>query len=239
MRKQIKSDVFAGFHNSNLESARARLIKGAAYQDLSTVWIVATRGMIPDKVVASWFSVMRPMNQRILGPIFMSKMEVGNAYNRAVELILANPQLKQFKYMLTAEEDNLPPPDGLLKLYENMDKFDVVGGLYWTKGEGGQPMIYGDPKVMPRNFIPQVPIPECVQPCNGLGMGWTLFKLSMFRKMPSPWFQTYQEWDRQKGMGQFTQDLFFFNNACQEGFKFASDNRVKVGHLDPETGTVW
>ena len=70
--------------------------------------------------------------------------------------------------------------------------FDAIGGLYWTKGENGQPMIYGNPNEMPKNFRPQVPIVDGLQPCNGLGMGFTLFKLSMFRKIDKPWFKTLQ-----------------------------------------------
>lgn len=191
--------------------------------------------MLPAKTVfESWLNIMTPMNQ----PVFrlpVCGMEVGTAYNHAVETIQAHPQLSKFKYLLTVEWDNLPPSDGLLKLYESMDKFDAVGGLYWTKGEGGQPMIYGNPASMPKDFVPQVPIPDALQPCNGLGMGFTLFKLEMFNRVPKPWFQTLQNAQR----GQATQDLYFFQQAAMHGYKFASDNRVKVGHLDIASGMVW
>jgi len=122
-------------------------------------------------------------------------MEVGQAYNTLIEGILANPELSKYKYILTIEEDNMPSVDGLLKLYESMDKYDVVQGLYWTKGEGGQPMIYGDPKVMPKNFIPQMPRIGEVMQCNGLGMGFNLFKLDMFKDpdIPKPWLGQYRK----------------------------------------------
>ena len=40
--------------------------------------------------------------------------------------------------MLTLEDDNLPPPDGLLRLYESIEAgpYDAVGGLYWTRATG-------------------------------------------------------------------------------------------------------
>ena len=145
-------------------------------------------------------------------------------------MILGHPELKNWKYLLTLEEDNIPPPDGLLKLYEGIGKYDAIGGLYWTKGEGGMPMIYGDPKEMPRNYRPQVPQLDKVQECNGLGMGFTLFKISMFKKVEKPWFKTLQN---------MTQDLFFFDKAAKDGFRFAVDNRVKVGHMDPTSGMIW
>lgn len=230
----MKLEDQIGYHNADLQRAARRLEKARSYEDLSTVWIVVTRGQISTRVLGSWFSLMRPMNQKMIGPLFIEGKEVGAGYQAAVEMILAHPELKTWKYLLTLEEDNCPPPDGLLKLYESIEKFDAVSGLYWTKGEGGQPMIYGDVHSMPKNFIPQMPRPECVQECNGLGMGFNLFKLSMFKKVPSPWFRTVQENGK-----AYTQDLWFFENAGREGFHFACDTRIKVGHFDAATNMMW
>jgi len=231
-----------GRHNDDLDGSIARLVHGKSYKNLSTIWVTPIPGdppMMHAKVYFdSWANLMTPMNQPVYRlPIF--NREVGDAYNQAIETILSHPQLCTFKYILTVEHDNLPPPDGLLKLYESIDKYDAVGGLYWTKGDLGQPMIYGNPKEMPKNFIPQKPIPETVQECNGLGMGFTLFKVSMFAKLPKPWFKTLQEYAPNSGARAATQDLYFFQNAGREGFRFACDTRVRVGHLDLKEGTVW
>jgi hypothetical protein len=158
MGKAIQS-IDAGRNNANIKAARDRLIRGSTYKDLSTVCIVATRGMIPSKVVQSWMNLAAPMNQKFMR-IFIEQMEVGEAYNLGVQTVLDNPELSKWKYILTMEEDNCPSPDGLLRLYESIEKFDAVGGLYWVKGDLGQPMIYGDPKVMPKNYIPQIPQPD-------------------------------------------------------------------------------
>ena len=229
-----------GIHNKDLDVSVARLEKSKTYQDLSTIIICPTRGQIPARVVQSWMGMMRPMNQKVIGPIFVSGMEVGAAYSAIIENILANPDLSQFKYILTIEEDNMPPPDGLLKLYESMDKYDVVQGLYWTKGEGGQPMIYGDPDVMPKNFIPQQPRIGEVQKCNGLGMGFNLFKLDIFKNpnLPKPFFKTVQE-VAGGGARMYTQDLYFYENAAKLGYTFAVDTNVRVGHYDVNTDVVW
>jgi hypothetical protein len=119
-----------GQHNTDLEASRERLRRGKQYRDLSTVCVVPTRGMISARVVENWMGLMTPMNNAFLR-IFVSGMEVGDAYNSAVELILGHEQLSKFKYLLTLEEDNMPPPDGLLKLYESIDEYAAVGGLYW------------------------------------------------------------------------------------------------------------
>jgi hypothetical protein len=227
-----------GRHNRNLSQSIARLETAKSYKDLSTVMVLPTRGMIPAKVCNALWGMITPMNQKFLRMVIEGE-EVGKAYNDSVESILAHPELSKWKYMLTVEEDNLPPPDGLLKLYESIDKFDAVGGLYWTKGEAGMPMIYGSPKEMPKEFKPQVPIPESIQECNGLGMGFTLFRISMLKKIEKPWFKTVQEYQHGQGARLMTQDLFFFEKAGKQGYRFACNTRCKVGHLDPNSGEIW
>lgn len=230
-----------GTQNADIKKAQARLTAAKSYTNLSTVIVTPTRGgrSLCPQFVSSVYALLRPMNQQVFGPIFMEGMEVGHAFNAAVETILAHPQLSKFKYMLTVEDDNIPPPDGLLKLYESIGKYDVVGGLYWTKGEAGQPMIYGDPNTSPLNFVPQQVQENVVQHCNGLGMGFNLFKLDVFRKVEKPWFETKQSWDPNKGTQCYTQDLWFYERLARAGGKVACDNRVRVGHLDVETGQVW
>jgi len=236
-KKNIEENV--GYHNAKLAASIDRLHKGNTYRDLSTVWITPTRGTLKPKVVSSWLSLIRPMNQPFVGPIFIEQDEVGIAYQKMFDMILENPELSKFKYILTVEEDNLPPPDGLMKLYESIEKgYDCVGGLYWTKGDFGQPMIYGNVNVMPRNFVPQIPIPDTLQPCNGLGMGFNLWRIDSFKKklkdMPKPWFKTVQDKNT-----QFTQDLWFYNESAKHGYKVACATNVKVGHMDIGTGQIW
>lgn len=234
----IIEDWKGGVHN--VSEYQERLLREKTYRDLSTICVIPTRGMIPARVVQSWWSLMTPMNQKFIR-IIVQGYEVGKAYTSAIEQILANPELSNWKYILTLEEDNIPPPDGLLKLYESMDSFDAVGGLYWTKGVGGQPMCYGQPGQEPRNFIPQIPNLDAVTPCNGLGMGFTLFKLDIFNNpdLPKPYFETVQKYEPGVGSKCYTQDLKFFEDAGKLGYKFACDSRVKVGHFDVNSNIVW
>lgn len=235
-----------GAHNSDISRSRDRLIKGSSYRDLSTICLVPTRGSIPARVVQSWFGMMTPMNQKFVR-IFLTGMEVGDAYSQAIEYIVSEPNLCGWRYVLTLEEDNMPPPDGLLKLYEAIEgkvdgqKYSAVGGLYWTKGELGQPMIYGDPLEAPLNFVPQIPVPDTLQRCNGLGMGFTLFRLDMLKdkRLARPLFKTEQSYIPGVGTRGYTQDLYFFEQAGKWGYRFACDTRVKVGHYDINTDTVW
>ncbi len=239
-KPQILVPDNVGVHNAN--DYVARLEKAKTYRDLSTIIVCPTRGQIPARIVQSWQGLIRPMNQKVIGPLFMEGMEVGEAYNAVIKMILENPELSKFKFILTLEEDNAPPADGLVKLYESIDDYDAVGGLYWTKGESGQPMCYGDPAVMPRNFIPQVPTPDTITACNGLGMGFTLFRMEMFKDDRfdyGNWFKTKQEVVPGQGAQVFTQDLWFFQKAGELGYKFCCDARVKVGHYDAGNQIMW
>lgn len=226
-----------GINNTNLEESIKKVDNLKMYEDLSTIIICPTRGTFPTRVVQSWMKLMKPMNQTVAGPIFAECMKVDLAYESLIEYILGNEYLSKFKYILTIEEDNIPPPDGLLKLYKHMDKYDVVGGLYWGKGENGFPMIFGDVN-KPNDFKPQKPEMDTIQETNGLGMGFNLFKLDMFRKIPQPWFKTVEEYDH-KGERQMTQDLYFYKKAKEYGCKFACDTSVLVGHYDNRTDVVY
>jgi hypothetical protein len=219
------------------EPVRSDLLKHA-YRDLSTVIVMPTRGMIPARVVDSFMSLIRPPNQKTT-QLFISGMEVGHAYNAAVDMILNNADLSQWKFMLTIEEDNLLPPEALIALQKEMldNDWDVLGALYWTKGEGGVPQIWGDPYDPVENYRPQIPVAGKVVECNGTGMGCTLFKIDVFRRVPPPWFVTQASATE----GCFTQDLYMFNRArkAEVELTVGVDCRVKVGHLDVSTNEVW
>ncbi len=254
----------AGLNNQQIEVSVARIKRMRGYQDLSTAILTPTRRLIHPRVVQSWFTMMRPMNQKVSGPIFMVGMEIGDAYAVGFDMVLQGggyvnrgavdvnhiesySKPCQFKYILTLEDDNMPPPDGLLKLIESIEggvdgtKYDAVGGLYWTKGPGGQPMCYGDPNVQPRTFYPREIVNNALIPCNGLGMGFTLFRASMFLegKIGRPFFKTLQKYYEGLGGTLKGQDLYFFERAGAAGYKFACDTRVKVGHHSAQDDVIW
>lgn len=232
-----------GVQNANLQLAADRLIRGGTYRDLSTICVVPVKEeKLHWRVAQSLEGLIKPMNNAF-SKWFVVGMEVGDAYNAAIAQILAHPDLSKWKFMLTVEHDNLPPPDGLLKLQAAMceSPFAAVSGLYWTKGEGGQPMIYGDPLRWPINYIPQVPKDGGLQECRGIGMGFALWDLELFKdkRLGPPWFVTKQEWNPATGAQQATQDLYFCGQATKYGYRFAVDTSVRVGHLDFNTGIVW
>lgn len=239
MKPTITLDDPRGRHNID-PGARDRMIRSNTYKDLSTIMLVVSRGIVPLRIVQSWLNLCPPINQKFMR-MFVEGMEVGEGYNVAIEQILAHPELAKFKYLLTLEEDNAPPPDGLLKLYESIGKFDVVGGLYWTKGIGGVCQAWGTPHSIPKNYAPFIPPPNSLTEVNGTGMGFTLFKMSIFKnpKLDKPYFKTTQEYIPGQGVHAATQDLHFAGRAAKIGVRFAVDSRVLVGHWDQENQIMW
>lgn len=234
MEPRILGESGIGLHNTNLEQSIERVEKSKMYKDLSTIIICPTRGLFPTRVVQSWMKLIRPMNQVVAGPIFAESMQVDEAYNGLIKYILNNDYLKNFKYILTIEEDNLPPADGLLKLYESIGEYDVVGGLYWSKSENGFPMMFGDPANGIYDSAPQVPKYGEVVRVNALGMGFNLFKLDMFKNIEGPWFKTVEAED-----SLLTQDFYFYRKAAEKGYTCAMDCRVLVGHLNVKEDKVY
>ena len=222
--------------------------------------------------VEAWKRLIKPMNVPVLEMVIQG-MEVGAAYTAAIENILANPALAKFKYILTVEDDNIIPfipntQGALMMLYEDIEKFnlDVVGGLYWTKGNPSMPLLYGDPN-KGRDAVEgmfKVRFPAKVQKkgrsgklntdgsdwtdgevvlCNGSGMGFTLYKLDIFKdsRIEKPWFKTVSDHGTKEkpGIRQYTQDLFCFEKLREVGYKVAIDTRIKIGHLDTKTGIIY
>lgn len=228
---------FAGRHNANLPETTARLIKGASWKKQRIVTIIPAGEMIPAKVALSHWNLAFPPNNGVIR-ILAQGMEVGEAYSSAIEGVLAHPDLKDWEYVLCLEHDNMPPWDGAIRLAELMDEhkeFSAIGGLYFTKGEGGVAQIWGDPTDPVLNFRPQPPRDGQLVECCGTGMGFTMFRLKMFKdeRLRKPWFKTNKE----NGIG--TQDLHFWSDARKYGHRCAIHCGIKVGHYDHNTDTVW
>ena len=231
-RPQLVVSDLSGVHNADAEATRARLLRNGSYKRQRVVVVIPAVAPIPPKVYLSHVSLGFPPNNGVVR-ILAEGMEVGQAYSHAIEGVLNHPQLSDWEYLLCIEADNCPPPDGAVKLIEDLEnhpEYAAIGGLYFTKGIGtGVAQIWGDVRDPVLNFRPQIPIPDTIQECCGLGQGFTMFRLQMFKdnRLRRPWFKTASGKD-----GFATQDLYFWNDARQHGYRCACDTAVKVGHYD-------
>lgn len=228
----------SGYHNENIEQSTTRVIEGGSWKKQRVVMLIPAGVSIPTKVYLSHCGLIFPPNNPAHRMAAIG-MEVGEAFSNAIQAILDHPELSTWEYILTIEHDNVPPPDGLVKLIQRMEahpEMCCIGGLYWTKGEGGVPQIWGDPNDA-LNFRPQAPDPNGgLVECNGTGMGFNLWRMDMFKdeRLRKPWFKTLAG---SEGVG--TQDLYFWGDARKYGYRCAIDCSVKVGHYDPINDVMW
>lgn len=222
----------AGYHNEDLPKSTLRVIEGGSWKKQRIIVVMPSADTIPTKVALSHWSLAFPPNQAVHRMLALGQ-EVGEAYSNAISEILSS-NLNDWEYLLTIEADNMPPPDGVVRLIKQMEKhpeFSCIGGLYWCKGADGCPHIWGDPADPVLNFRPQVPRPGELVECCGTSMGFNLWRLSMFKdeRLRRPWFKTL---DGSEGMGIGTQDLHFWGDARKYGYRCAVDCGVLVGHHD-------
>jgi len=253
------SNVLKTMGAPGLGFERVEHIAGSTYKDASTVIVIPTRGkylldgkeiegLIHARVVSAWQALISPMNQK-RAILFASGHEVGKSYDAMIAMILAHPELKNWKYVLTLEDDNIPPPDAHIRLLESIEwgNYDAVSALYFTKGDVNMPMAYGDPDEYARtgvlDFRPR-DVREAlaagqIMKVNGLAMGCALWRMSLFRDVPAPWYVTLNDLVPGKGVVGMTQDLSACKRWREAGKRFAVDMRVKVGHLDIGSGTIF
>ena len=256
-RKQVQlpeglspiADVVERMKSPGLGFERVKHIHGAGYKDSSTVVVIPTRGMVPKDVCARWLGLIAPMNQKRAILFASNNDDPGTAYNDMIRVILGHPELSKWKYVLTLEDDNLPPPDAHIRLLESIEAFnyDAVSAIYFTKGEYNMPMAYGDPEEYKRtgvlDFRPR-DIREAlaagqIMPVNGIAMGCALWRMELYRQIAAPWYVTLNDIVPGKGIVGMTQDLSFCQRARLAGKTFGVDMRVHVGHLDVGSGVVY
>lgn len=238
MKPQLIIQDFGGKHGEDLEKTSARLMRGASWKKQRIVVLLPSADLIAAKVALSHWNMYFPPNNGVVR-ILAVGMEVGEAYSTAIENILQHPDLSQWEYILTIEHDNMPPADGVVRLCERMEEhpeLDCIGGLYFTKGEGGVAQIWGDPKDPVLNFRPQLPdLNGGLVECCGTGMGFNLWRMKMFKdeRLRKPWFKT----ETHGGIG--TQDLYAWSDFRKYGHRCAVDCSVRVGHYEIERDIVW
>jgi hypothetical protein len=227
-----------GALNARLSSETIRMADSGLWKKQRIVVVLPAAEDIPTRVALAQWNLIFPPNQSVIRLCAMG-MEVGAAYSETLKWILAHEELRSWEYVLTVEHDNVPPPDGVLRLIAQMEahpELAAISGLYWTKGEGGVPQICGDTTDPVLNFRPQTPREGQLVECNGIGMGFALWRMTAFKTpgLPDPLFKTKAGVE---GVG--TQDLAFWGEARKLGLRCAVDCAVLVGHYDKGNDFTW
>ena len=243
MRPQITIQDFQGRLGESANESVARFDRASEWKKSRVISITPAAEDIPVKVALTHWNLVFPPNQNCVR-VAAQGMEVGKAYDNTIKAVLAHPAFTDFEFILTIEHDNTPPHDGLLKLIDAMHAHPVlscISGLYFIKGLGGYPQIWGDPSDKELNFRPQRPdLSGNLVECQGTGMGFALWRTSMFKEMLKNEKLEGRLFETVEGtLGMATQDLSFWTKARPLGYRCAVHCGVKVGHYEKETDTVW
>lgn len=135
-----------------------------------------------------------------------------------------------FDYYMSIDCDMTFPPDGIIRLLDNNK--DIVGANYSVRGNA----VNGNPreavvKMADKNGklinTTVQNLPKSLFKCFSLGNGFTLYKTSIFEKIPEPWFEA-----REDETGRFsTEDVHFMAKAYKAGIDVWCNPKIHIGHI--------
>jgi GT2 family glycosyltransferase len=208
------------------------LLKGDTYHDRSHAIITPSRGVVHAEVYGAHLSMRQVPGSVKSIRVVVTGDEVGVAYNRAIRTILDYKE--RFRYIITLEDDMLPPELGFEQLIASIEahpEMAGVSGLYYTKHENKVPLVLGFPDRPQDGSMRSIPTddPNAFIECNIIPQGFGIFRADLYRELPFPWYVTTRE----------TQDVTFCRKARDKGYRFAVDCSIRCGHLDLSTGKVY
>jgi hypothetical protein len=140
---------------------------------------------------------------------------------------------RECEYVFFRDHDVICPPNALPILMSR--NVDAIGGLYFSKTKPPWPLVFVDGRP-----TLQWKIGDIVK-CDAIGMGCTLIKTDVFKRMEPPWFVTGGESrvETEKALSSYvyTEDVHFCNRMRAElGISPYIDTSLSCSHKDLETG---
>lgn len=140
-------------------------------------------------------------------------------------IIAKYAQENGFDYIMWVDSDMILPKNTLVRLLSHNK--DIVAGVYSYKVLGNKEVVAKRFQDETREEYDNLTIKEIKESSglievDGFGFGCVLTKVSVFNKIPYPWFIFTQE------MGE---DIFFCRKAQNEEYKLWLDTDVICGHI--------
>jgi GT2 family glycosyltransferase len=155
-------------------------------------------------------------------------IQVGGYKSPAMNRLVREAQEGGFDFLMSIDNDMIFPDDGITKLIDH-DK-DIVGAAYNVRGNS----ITGNPlestiKIADKNGkrIATTQIPKHLFKAWALGLGFTLFKTSVFDKVEAPWFEESESVEGEFG----TEDVVFCEKAQKAGIEVWCNPSIEMGHI--------
>jgi len=206
------------------------------FKDMRVLIGMPTRGLLSAQWVLSFLKQSHPVNTSIDYKFVIGK-EVGEARNE-----LAQEALKLgTEYLIFIDDDVIIPPNTITKLINIADQGkDIVAGVYYTKQIPPEPLIF---KGRGTGCFKNWKIGEIIDDLDGVGMGLTLLRTAIFKKIKKPWFKTVESSRKLTNKGNLfysvDESLYFCNKAISKGFKITVDTSIQGIHFDYKTNTFY
>lgn len=189
---------------------------------------MATGGTIRAETVPCLVSAIEVLKGNGVGVAL--DLEIGGYVARNRNLLVKTAQEKHMDYIMFIDNDMLFPASGIQRLLDS-DK-DIVAANYNARGIPDKPVISTLKMVDYRieenkNKVMPVDIPAQLFKCWALGTGFMLIKMSVFDKLPQPYFVEYEDEEGE----HHTEDVEFCTRAHDAGFDVWCLPSIKMKHI--------
>ncbi len=225
MRMPVDTQVIEGSH------MRATFLLG-----------LPSLGTVSTKFVVAFSRLQMPVNCAA-NSMVVERMEVGVARSYIAEQYLKMDPRPRYLFFLG--DDMLPPWDGLVRLWEEMEtgRWDILSGLYYLKSEPPSPLMRRVGITGP--LLPDVHWkPGDVVPVDICGMDFVLIRPEVFEAITTPYFKTGFEFtptdlNGNGNIGMHTEDTYFLKKVREHKFRIGVHTGVRVGHFDAKSGMIY
>ena len=179
----------------------------------------------------------------------------GKPVDEARNLIVKYAKERNVRYLWFVDEDVAVPHFAVTKLmyelrHRQMEdpKANIIGGVYCTKSEVPEPIVFKKPIV---GCYWDWTIGEVFE-CDHVGCGCMLIDMSVFDQVPEPWFKTvekiydnslvFQPFDDHTPTvlrDQGNEDSYFTAKVQLAGFKIYAHGGVLCPHWDAKNGKAY
>lgn len=186
---------------------------------------MATGGTIRTETMTSLIGAMDVVKSKGVG-IYLNA-QIGGYVARNRNEIVEQAKKNGSTHLMFIDNDMEFMPSAIQRLLDH-DK-DIVGAAYNARPAPGKPLV--STVKMSKDYtslaISHLEIPSQLFKCYGLGTGFMLIKMSVFKKLKKPYFVAYEDPDGT----HHTEDIEFCIRAMKKGFDVWCSPTIKVGHI--------
>jgi hypothetical protein len=197
---------------------------------------IASSGRLINADMVIAMSMQTPPTHFSMGYMAVKGFPVEIAREKAAEAAL---ELKA-KYLWFVDDDTIPPMNAvrrLIYILENYPEIAVCGGVYVTKSDPTQPVVF---RGSGQGSFWRWKAGDVFE-VTGMGAGCMLIRTSVFNELKRPWFAFTQEvsYDGIHAGSLVSEDIGFCDAVRKAGYKVFAHGGVLCDHFDASTGVTY